>query len=159
MDDATPKIERAKALSDSRLGLPEHFGRYRILEPPGVSGRGTVSPALREAHAHGVIHRDLKPSNIMMNQRQEPIIMDFGLARRAHGEEERLTKSGTMIGTPAYIPPEQINGDLGAIGPHSDVYSLGVILYESLTGRRPFDAPSAAVLAQILFEDPAPPST
>jgi predicted Ser/Thr protein kinase len=110
--------------------------------------------ALAEAHRHGVIHRDLKPSNVMVNQRREPVVMDFGLARRMHQDDVRLTKVGTMMGTPAYMAPEQVQGDAEAMSPGCDIYSLGVILYELLTGKLPFQGPTAAVLAQILTQEP-----
>jgi predicted Ser/Thr protein kinase len=114
--------------------------------------------AMQAAHERGVIHRDLKPANIMITPKKLPIIMDFGLARRTVGPEEvRLTQSGAMMGTPAYMPPEQVKGDLQAMGPGCDVYSLGVILYELLTGRLPFEGPLAALMAQIMFEPPPPP--
>jgi serine/threonine protein kinase/Tfp pilus assembly protein PilF len=115
--------------------------------------------ALQEAHHHGIIHRDLKPSNVMINQRREPVIMDFGLARRINTEDVRLTKSGYILGTPAYMSPEQVRGDLKAMGPRCDIYSLGVIFYELLTGQLPFQGSMTAVLAQILTQDPVPPST
>jgi serine/threonine protein kinase len=114
--------------------------------------------ALQEAHAKGVVHRDLKPSNVMINQRKEPVIMDFGLARRDSAGEARLTKVGAILGTPAYMSPEQVCGDVNAIGPGCDVYALGVILYELLAGRLPFEGPAMAVLAQILTQPPEPPS-
>jgi predicted Ser/Thr protein kinase len=115
-----------------------------------------LSLALQEAHAHGIIHRDLKPANIMIGLKNEPVIMDFGLARRETVEDDRLTQSGAVMGTPAYMPPEQVTGDLAAMGPGCDIYSLGVILYELLGGRRPFDGTAAVLMAQIL-RDPAPP--
>ena len=115
--------------------------------------------ALLEAHRLGVVHRDLKPENIMIDTRGEPIIMDFGLARRARGETARLTQSGMAMGTPAYMAPEQVQGKLEEIGPVSDIYSLGVILYELLAGRLPFSGSDAmATLSQVLLETPPPPS-
>ena len=85
--------------------------------------------------------------------------MDFGLARLNNSGDARLTKSGAVIGTPAYMPPEQIKGDVDAIGPGCDIYSLGVILFELLTGEIPFDGPIAAVLGQVLTQEPPPPSS
>jgi predicted Ser/Thr protein kinase len=114
--------------------------------------------ALQEAHARGVIHRDLKPSNIMLGPRQEPVIMDFGLARRAGAQEARLTKLGSVMGTPAYMAPEQVKGDVDAMGPGCDVYGLGVILYEMLAGKPPFAGPVMAVLGMVLTQQPEPPS-
>lgn len=113
--------------------------------------------ALQEAHQHGVIHRDLKPSNVMLDKRGEPIIMDFGLARRMK-HDPRLTHSGAILGTPAYMPPEQISGGSDSMGPGCDIYSLGVMFYEILTGRLPFTGDAMAMLAQILTEQPPPPS-
>ena len=113
-----------------------------------------LAVALQEAHDRAVIHRDLKPSNIMINRRGEPIVMDFGLARRVRSDDVRLTRTGTPLGTPAYMPPEQADGDIHAMGPGCDIYSLGVILYEVLTCRRPFEGPLAVVWAQILTQEP-----
>jgi len=110
--------------------------------------------ALQVAHAAGVIHRDLKPGNILINQRHEPVITDFGLARLDRGPESHLTAAGTLLGTPAYMSPEQVLGEPAALGPGCDIYALGVILYQLLTGRLPFQGPATAILGRILTEEP-----
>src|SRR5262249_36496034 len=110
----------------------------------------TIALALEEAHHHGVVHRDLKPSNIMLNKRREPVVMDFGLARRFNTTDDRLTRQGALLGTPAYMAPEQVSETSESAGPVSDVYSLGVILYELLTGRTPFQGSLASLLVQIV---------
>jgi predicted Ser/Thr protein kinase len=118
-----------------------------------------LARALAEAHAKGVIHRDLKPSNVMVSWRRDLVVMDFGLARLSQAHDPGLTRSGALLGTPAYMAPEQVRGEPGAIGPACDVYALGVILYELLTGRRPFEGPAALVLGLIAVAEPDPPST
>jgi serine/threonine protein kinase len=114
--------------------------------------------ALEEAHAHGVIHRDLKPTNIMITGQKEPVIMDFGLARLSKKEDPRITKVGAILGTPSYMSPEQVMGDVEAMGPPCDIYALGVILYEMLAGRLPFEGPITQVLAQVMLAEPPRPS-
>jgi serine/threonine protein kinase/HEAT repeat protein len=116
-----------------------------------------IALGVHEAHKKGIIHRDLKPSNIMVNPRGEPVVMDFGLARRFTGDA-RLTQTGVVPGTPAYMSPEQIRGDTDVMGPRSDIYSFGVIFYELLTGRLPFRGDRMAMLAQILADEPPPPA-
>jgi formylglycine-generating enzyme required for sulfatase activity/serine/threonine protein kinase len=114
--------------------------------------------ALEAAHAKGVIHRDLKPGNVMMVSGSGPVVMDFGLAKQVRQPDRKLTQDGSMLGTPAYMPPEQLQGELDRMGPASDVYSLGVILYELLTGRLPFDGTMAMICGQILYSEPPLPS-
>jgi hypothetical protein len=110
--------------------------------------------AMAEAHAKGVIHRDLKPANIMITPSKQPVIMDFGLARRTDAADPHLTQSGLLMGTPAYMPPEQLNSDVKAMGPATDIYALGVILYELLSGRPPFQGPLGELMTRIMTEPP-----
>jgi serine/threonine protein kinase len=117
-----------------------------------------IAQGLQKAHEVGIIHRDLKPDNIMIDDEGEPIVMDFGLARRVD-DDAQITMSGVIIGTPAYMSPEQVEGDPRKIGPATDIYSLGVILYHMLTGRIPFKGSLTSILRQIGCELPPKPST
>ena len=131
-------------------------------EAPFTSRRAAIlvrklALALETAHRSGVIHRDLKPANIVINEAGEPVIMDFGLARSEDGGSI-VTKNGVMLGTPAYMPPEQVMGHCELIGPPSDLYSLGVVMYQMLVGRVPFDGTLIRVLKQIISNEPPPPS-
>jgi tRNA A-37 threonylcarbamoyl transferase component Bud32 len=117
-----------------------------------------VADAVAFAHRHGVIHRDLKPENILLDAQGRPRVADFGLAKRCGPDDPALTASGQVIGTPAYMPPEQAAGEADKIGPHTDVYSLGGVLYFLLTGQPPFRGKSATqVLAQVMLGEPTPP--
>ncbi len=123
--------------------------RVRVLE--------VVARALHAVHLKGVVHRDLKPGNIMVDFSGRVVVMDFGLAHLA-GAETRLTRTGGPVGTPLYMSPEQVTGDPDRLDPRTDVYALGVILYEALTGQPPHCAGTAAALYhRILSEDPVPP--
>jgi Protein kinase domain/FHA domain len=115
-----------------------------------------VALAMQAAHDAGVIHRDLKPSNILLDGRGEPVVLDFGLARRS--TDSGLTVAGPM-GTPAYMPPEQCAGDFTLVGPLADVYSLGVVLFELLTGTLPFAGDAGEQMAQNRFVPAPPPSS
>jgi serine/threonine protein kinase len=116
--------------------------------------------ALQVAHDQGVIHRDLKPSNVMIDAHEEPIVMDFGLARHVRGgrEDMRLTQSGVLVGSPPYMSPEQVEGDAEQIDARTDQYALGVIVYELLTGMAPFRGTFTNVVCQVLGKQPEPPS-
>ncbi|HEY0986150.1 MAG TPA: serine/threonine-protein kinase, partial [Kofleriaceae bacterium] len=120
-----------------------------------------VAVAIQEAHRLGIVHRDLKPGNILVEHHDDgrwvPIVMDFGLARETT-LEGGITESGALLGTPAYMSPEQASGDSHAVDRRSDVYSLGATLYELLTGRPPFDDGAlVVVLARVLHDDPPSP--
>ena len=116
-----------------------------------------VAEAVHYAHTKGIIHRDLKPGNIMFDSRRRPVVMDFGIAKFLH-KSSSLTQEGVVVGTPAYMPPEQAGEHPHLIGPHSDVYSLGAILYTLLAGRPPFceKTPLKTVL-KVISDDPVPP--
>ena len=113
--------------------------------------------ALEAAHQHNVIHRDLKPANIMINAKGEPIVTDFGLARRLGARETLLTQSGMLIGTLAFMSPEQMEGITSRIGRATDIYSLGVIFYQLLTGIMPFRGSFVSVVVQVRHGKPVPP--
>jgi serine/threonine protein kinase len=116
-----------------------------------------LAAAVEVMHQHGLIHRDLKPGNVLMRPSGEPVLMDFGLARSFTGQSRQLTATGASVGTPAYMLPEQVLGQKD-IGPATDIYSMGVILYELLTGCLPFSGPVMALYGQILHADAEPPS-
>jgi len=116
-----------------------------------------VAKAVGFAHSQGILHRDLKPSNILLSRDDSVLITDFGLAKQA-GAKVDLTRSGMLLGTPAYMSPEQAGGRTSTVGPASDIYSLGCVLYFALTGRSPFVAESPMDLVmQVIEQDPTPP--
>ena len=119
----------------------------------------TLARAIHYAHERGIIHRDLKPGNVLLTADAiVPKITDFGLAKQVESDAGQ-TKSGAVMGTPSYMAPEQAEGRIKEIGPRTDVYALGAILYELLTGRPPFRGASAVdTLLEVTTQDPLPPS-
>jgi serine/threonine-protein kinase len=116
-----------------------------------------LAEAMDYAHRHGVVHRDLKPSNVLLTSGGVPKISDFGLAKQVE-EDSGQTRSGTVLGTPSYMAPEQAEGRIKEVGPLSDVYGLGAILYELLTGRAPFRGDTVLeTLRQVREQEPVPP--
>jgi serine/threonine-protein kinase len=136
----------AKRLADGPLPA---LDAARLLAP--------VARAIQHAHEHGVLHRDLKPSNILIDADGRPLVSDFGLAKRVDAGES-LTQSGALLGTPSYMAPEQAAAGRGPAGPSADVYGLGAVLYQMLTGRPPFQAATPLdTLLLVLEQDPVPP--
>ena len=113
--------------------------------------------ALDAAHRAGVVHRDLKPANVMIDRSGEPIVMDFGLAWMVHETDARVTQSGAIIGTPAYMSPEQAEGEPDKIGAATDIYSLGAMFYELLTGKSVYTGSVTNVLYKVRHETPTRP--
>jgi serine/threonine-protein kinase len=117
-----------------------------------------LARAMHYAHQHGIVHRDLKPSNVLLTAEGTPKVTDFGLAKRLHSESGQ-TRSGDIMGTPGYMAPEQAEGKGKDAGPATDVYALGAILYELLTGRPPFQGKTMLdTLHQVKTEEPVPPA-
>jgi predicted Ser/Thr protein kinase len=137
----------AQALSNGPLSVP----RALTL---GIQ----MADAISHAHERGVIHRDIKPANVLLDNDGQAVLTDFGIAKFTHAAASWLTTSGEPIGTPHFMPPEQADSGRGSIGPASDVYSIGAVIYAMLTGRPPFQAASPIdVIMQVLSSDPVPP--
>src|SRR5262249_48804686 len=158
----------------------QHYFSMKLLEggnlaqfPAGASRRSAVEPAflrhaagllatvaeaVHSAHQHGILHRDLKPANILLDGAGQPYVGDFGLAKRLEGDS-RLTQSGAVIGTPSYMSPEQAAGKTKRLTTAADVYGLGAVFYDLLTGKPPFDGGTPMeTVRQVLDKEPRPPS-
>src|SRR5438132_4857906 len=140
--------------------LADRISRERMSLLECVDIAMEIASALGEAHSHGVIHRDIKPANVMINLRGQVKVLDFGLAKSAATVQQSATdllvsRTGTISGTAPYMSPEQIRGE--PLDGRSDIFSLGVVLYEIAAGSRPFDRPSAVgTITSILFDPPPP---
>jgi WD40 repeat protein len=146
----TMELIEGGSLAQKINGVPRPFAESAALV-------ASIAEGIAVAHRHGIIHRDLKPGNILLTADGTPKVTDFGLARWSHDTETTLT--GSPVGTPSYMAPEQARGTSREIGAATDVYALGAILYELLTGRPPFKAESSpATLQQVLASDPVPPA-
>ncbi len=137
--------------------LSDRFQQTGRIEPKAAAELvATLAGAIQAAHDLGIVHRDLKPGNVLYDEHGQPKVTDFGLAKRAGGSD--LTATQAVMGTPAYMAPEQARGETKFVGPQADVYSLGVILYECLTDTKPFEAPDPiALLRKVAEEEPERP--
>jgi tetratricopeptide (TPR) repeat protein len=140
-----------KSLAQKLLGIP-------LPDKQAAEMTEQLARAMDTAHKRGVVHRDLKPGNVMLTSDGVPKITDFGLAKRLD-DNTGQTATGTVMGTPSYMAPEQAMGNIKAIGPAADTYALGAMLYEMLTGRPPFQAATMIdTLDQVCHDEPVPPS-
>jgi serine/threonine protein kinase len=150
----------------------QHFFSMKLIEGQSLAHRlrdgplpgrtaaryvAQVARALHHAHRHGILHRDVKPSNIMIDADDQPHITDFGLAKRIGDSGQ--TRTGAVLGTPSYMAPEQASGRIHDLGPGCDVYGLGAVLYEAVTGRPPFRSESPMdTLVKVVDNEPVPPT-
>ncbi|MCA8924247.1 MAG: serine/threonine protein kinase, partial [Planctomycetes bacterium] len=147
---ALPYVEGASLEERLRLGPLPIDEALRVAQQ--------LAQALSYVHAQGVLHRDLKPANVLLRG-DEALLTDFGLAREVDGSLTRITATGVFLGTPGYWPPEQARGELDALGPRSDVYGLGAILYACLTACPPVQAESFQEFLQtVRFRSTPPPA-
>jgi serine/threonine-protein kinase len=134
--------------------VDRQLGRFRDPRSAAIFVE-KVARAMHYVHERGILHRDLKPANILLDERGEPRVTDFGLAKFRDGETE-LTHPGAVLGTLPYMAPEQASGQIDRIGPSSDVWAMGVILFELLTGRRPFEGRMREAVASLICTSEPP---
>jgi serine/threonine protein kinase len=172
--EATARLQHPNIVTVYEVGEVDgqHFYSMDFIDGPSLSkkllygplpGRVaakhvmTVARAMHHAHCHGILHRDLKPSNILLDAQEVPHITDFGLAKKIDADSSQ-TRTGMVMGTPSYMAPEQAGGKIKELGPACDVYSLGAMLYELITGRPPFKSDTPMdTLMHVMERDPAPP--
>jgi hypothetical protein len=154
--EGQPYVVMAYVEGQSLAQRLEREGRYEDRRQAVALAR-QVAEALQVVHDHGIVHRDLKPGNILLDQGGRALLADFGLAR-VEGDAERQTAEGALVGTPSYMAPEQVDPALGPVDARTDVYSLGVVLYQMLTVRLPFVGTISEVLRQIAAGVAPPPS-
>ena len=141
--------------------LRDRIAERPFAPQPAAALLAPVARAVAYAHECKIIHRDIKPQNIILRREHErdlPVLTDFGLAKLLNDTGAEVTHSGQVMGSPAYMPPEQASGATDLVGPLADVYSLGAVLYQMLTGRPPFQGPVGEVLKKVQTEEPVPPS-
>jgi len=142
----------------SGVTLAEYLQEHSLTVAESVAVVRDVALALQAAHAVGIVHRDLKPENVMLTTGRQPKVIDFGLAKNTAPDGPRPTRVGTVMGTPHYLPLEQLRGEVDAIRPASDVYSLGVVLYRLLAGRLPYPGHELEeLLANLMTRTPPSP--
>jgi tRNA A-37 threonylcarbamoyl transferase component Bud32 len=138
------------------LNLRQWLDQHRPKPREAAELTAQLAEALHHAHEQGVIHRDLKPANVLIDHEGHPHVTDFGLAKWT-ADSAGMTIEGNILGTPAYMSPEQARGDAFRVDRRTDVYSLGALLYEMLTGRAPFAGETAVIVHQVIHDEPRPP--
>jgi serine/threonine protein kinase len=173
--EATARLQHPNIVSIHEVGEIDgkHFYSMDYIAGPSLASRlkdgplpgrtaavylRTIARAISHAHAHQILHRDLKPSNILLDSADQPHVTDFGLAKKLGVADSHKTRTGCVLGTPSYMAPEQAAGKIRELGTACDIYGLGALLYELITGRPPFQAETPLdTLLHVLERDPAPP--
>ena len=149
-----PGRSLAQELSEARAEGSAPTTREEVLRIVRLFEKAAL--ATHAAHEAGIVHRDIKPGNVMVTPEDDPVLLDFGLARDESGDRATLTRTGDVFGTPAYMSPEQLRGEGARLDRRTDVYSLGASLFERLTLRAPFESPTREGLYRAILEQDAP---